>query len=378
MVSSASLTLWIGFHILILSMLALDLGVFNRKSHEVSLKEAAIWSVVWVVLSLGFNAFVWNTMGRDRGLEFLTGYLIEKSLSADNIFVFVVIFNFFVVPKSYHHRVLFWGIIGALIMRGAFIAAGTALIAAFHWILYIFGAFLIYTAFKLAFSKDEGVHPERNPVVNYFRKWFPVTPGYVENKFFVPQDGRWIATPLFLVLLVVETTDLIFALDSIPAVFAITRDPFIVYTSNVCAILGLRAFYFLLAGVMGMFRYLKPGLAIILGFVGVKMCIEKWLDISIGVSLGIVALVLAAAIALSIYAERKERRQKGAPSADSAASPAAGGIRDAENGICHICKEEFPISRLARAAGTEELTCEICLQASSQSSLGGDVPRLGA
>ncbi|MBI2194782.1 MAG: TerC family protein [Planctomycetes bacterium] len=307
------LSFWFGFHVLIFFMLALDLGIFHRKTHEVGLKEAAIWSVVWVGLSLFFNLFVWHQFGKQRALEFLTGYIIEKSLSVDNVFVFVVIFNFFVVPASYHHRVLFWGILGALMMRGAFIAAGTALISRFHWILYVFGAFLIYTAIKLAFSKDEGVHPERNPVVIHFRRWFPVTANYVEAHLFVRQDGRWMATPLFLVLLVVETTDLIFALDSIPAVFAITREPFIVYTSNVCAILGLRALYFLLAGVMGMFRYLKPGLAIILGFVGLKMCLEKWIDISIGHSLGVVAAVLFGAVALSILAERRER---GRPSAD--------------------------------------------------------------
>src|SRR5512145_1006247 len=273
--------LWIGFNLFVLAMLALDVGVFHRKSHAVSGREALIWSVVWISLSLVFNAviyFFWDRMmpastytNREAALAFFTGYLIEKSLSVDNIFVFILIFSFFAVPSAYQHRVLFWGILGALIMRGTLIAVGAALLHEFHWIIYIFGAFLIFTGIRMAWQHDENVEPDKNPVVRFFRKFMPVTENFEEDKFFIRRAGKLFATPLFLILLVVESTDLIFAVDSIPAIFAVTQEPFIVYTSNVFAILGLRALYFLLADVIHRFHYLKVGLSAVLVFVGVKM-----------------------------------------------------------------------------------------------------------
>src|SRR5688500_4567604 len=287
--------LWIGFNLFVLAMLALDLGVFHRKSHAVSGKEALIWSVVWISLSLAFNAviyFFWDRMmpqssytNSEAALAFLTGYLIEKSLSVDNIFVFILIFSFFAVPAAYQHRVLFWGILGALIMRGTLIAVGAALLKEFHWIIYVFGAFLIYTGIRMARHQDEELKPQDNPVVKFFRRFMPVTEDFVGDKFFVRRAGVLFATPLFLILLIVESTDLVFAVDSIPAIFAVTRDPFLVYTSNVCAILGLRALYFLLAGVIHKFHYLKLGLAAVLTFVGVKMLLGSVYEIPITTSL---------------------------------------------------------------------------------------------
>lgn len=266
--------LWIGFNLFVLAMLALDLGVFHRKTHVISAKEAAVWSVVWISLSLLFNAgiyFFWDRLVPDSGYSnseaafaFFTGYLIEKSLSVDNIFVFILIFSYFRVPAAYQHRVLFWGILGALIMRGILIVIGAALLKEFHWLIYVFGAFLIFTGIRMALSQHEEVQPEHNPVVRFFRKLMPVTASYEEAKFFVRRAGILMATPLFLVLLIVESTDLVFAIDSIPAIFAVTQDPFIVYTSNVFAILGLRALYFLLANVMEKFQYLKLGLSFVL------------------------------------------------------------------------------------------------------------------
>ena len=297
---------WIGFNVVVLAILALDLGVLHRRSEKVTLKQAAIWSTIWVVLSLSFAASIYLTMGKQRGLEFLTGYLIEYALSVDNIFVFVLIFTYFNVPEKYQHRVLFWGIIGALVLRGVMIVAGSALVTRFAWTLYIFGAFLVITGIRMALQKDEAAYnPERDPVLRLARKIIPVTTDYHGKKFFVrePQTGggtRLAATPLFIVLLIVDTTDVVFATDSIPAIFAVTRDPFIVYTSNVCAILGLRSLYFLLAGIVDKFVYLKLGLSLVLVFIGAKMLLEAVFHIPIGVSLGVVALVLASSIGASI------------------------------------------------------------------------------
>ena len=297
---------WIGFNVVVLAILALDLGVLHRRSEKVTLKQAAIWSTIWVVLSLSFAASIYLTMGKQRGLEFLTGYLIEYALSVDNIFVFVLIFTYFNVPEKYQHRVLFWGIIGALVLRGVMIVAGSALVTRFAWTLYIFGAFLVITGIRMALQKDEAAYnPERDPVLRLARKIIPVTTDYHGKKFFVrePQTGggtRLAATPLFIVLLIVDTTDVVFATDSIPAIFAVTRDPFIVYTSNICAVLGLRALYFLLAGIVDKFVYLKLGLSLVLVFIGAKMLLEAVFHIPIGVSLGVVALVLALSIGASI------------------------------------------------------------------------------
>ncbi len=296
--------LWIGFLVFVFAMLALDLGVFNRSAHQVSMREALAWSVVWISMALVFNGLIWHWFGRQRALEFLTGYLIEKALSVDNLFVFLVIFSFFAVPGRLQHRVLFWGILGALVMRGLFIGVGAALIHAFHWIMYVFGAFLVYTGFKLFRDQGVEVHPEHNPVVKLFRRFVRSVSNYREASFFVREDGRWSATPLLLVLLVVEATDIVFAVDSIPAIFAITQDPYIVFTSNIFAILGLRALYFLLAASMGKFRFLKFGLSFVLVFVGAKMLGEKYYDVPIGVSLAVVALLLGGSVVASfLYPE---------------------------------------------------------------------------
>lgn len=300
-----SIALWIGFNLFVLAMLALDLGVFHRKAHGVSLKEATIWSAVWVALALAFNAGIYWLRGPDPAIQFLTGYLIEKSLSVDNIFVFALIFGYFAVPAAYQHRVLFWGILGALVLRAAFILAGSALLAAFHWILYVFGAFLVLTGIKMALHRNTELHPENNPVLRLVRRLLPVTPQYREDRIFVREAGRWVATPLFLVLVLVESTDVVFALDSIPAIFAVTKDPFIVYTSNVFAILGLRSMYFLLAGVMGKFVYLKLGLSAVLVFVGVKMTLTDLYKIPSPVSLGVIAALLTAAIVASLIKTRR-------------------------------------------------------------------------
>ncbi|HBY94204.1 MAG TPA: hypothetical protein DEP84_09615 [Chloroflexi bacterium] len=291
---------WILFNAFVLVLLALDLGVFHRKAHAVSTKEAAAWSVVWITLALLFNIGVYFVAGREPALEFLTGYLIEKSLSVDNIFVFVLLFAYFNVPAAYQHRVLFWGILGALIMRGALIGIGAYLIEQFHWVLYIFGAFLIFTGFRMAFQREQEIDVESNAVVRLVRRILPITSHYRGTRFFIREAGRLVATPLLVVLLVVETTDLIFALDSIPAIFAVTQDPFLVYTSNVFAILGLRALYFLLAGVIERFHFLKLGLSVILVFIGTKMLIENRYPIPITVSLGVVAAVLVISVLASL------------------------------------------------------------------------------
>ncbi len=298
--------LWVGFNLFVVAMLALDLGVFHRRAHAVTLREAAAWSIVWVALALAFNGLIYWMWGYERALEFLTGYLIEKSLSVDNLFVFLMIFSYFAVPNIYQHRVLYWGILGALIMRGAFIATGVALLNRFHWMIYVFGGFLVITGIRLLFSTEKEVEPEKNPILRVVRRIVPVTSQYHGQSFFVRLEGRVWATPLLLVLVVVETTDLVFALDSIPAIFAVTRDPFIVYTSNVFAILGLRALYFLLAGVMDMFRFLQVGLAIVLTFVGCKMLVSEFYKIPIGVSLGVVGAILATAVLASLAFPKRE------------------------------------------------------------------------
>lgn len=292
--------MWAGFIIFILFMLALDLLIFQRKPHEVKLKEALAWSGVWIGLALIFNLGVYIWGGRQQALEFLTGYLLEKSLSVDNIFVFLIIFSYFKVPQKYQHEVLFWGILGALIMRAAFITGGIALINQFHWIIYVFGAFLIFTGIKMAFSKEKEVHPEKSIVLRLFNRIIPVAKDYDGEKFFIKSGARWFATPLLVVLLIIETTDVIFAFDSIPAILAITRKPFIVYTSNVFAILGLRALYFALAGIMRYFHYLNYGLSLILVFVGVKMLLSGVYKIPVGISLIVIACILLISIIASV------------------------------------------------------------------------------
>ena len=296
-----SIYLWIGFNLFILAMLAVDLGIFHRKSHTVGFVEAVSWSAVWVTLALIFNAGIWYYSGQERALAFFTGYLIEKSLSVDNVFVFALLFSYFAVPSQYQHKVLFWGILGALIMRAIMIGVGAVLITKFSWIIYIFGAFLILTGIKMIVKRSEEIHPERNPIVRWFKRFMPVTPDYRGDKFFVREKGVLMATPLFVVLLLVEFTDLIFAVDSIPAIFAVTTDAFIVYTSNVFAILGLRSLYFVLAGVMHKFHYLKIGLGVVLAFVGVKMLLgHSPYKIDTLVSLGVVVSVIAISIIASL------------------------------------------------------------------------------
>jgi len=303
---STSPYLWAAFNGFVLLMLALDLGVFHRKVHAVKVKEAMIWSVVWIVLSFLFAGGVYHFKGPGPAMEYVAGYLIEKALSVDNLFVFLVLFSYFKVPLAYQHKVLFWGILGALIMRATLILVGAALIARFHWIMYIFGGFLVFTAIKLAMQKEDGVDPGNNPIVRTIRRFLPISEGFDEPRFFVRVDGKKMATPLFLVLLTVEFTDLVFALDSIPAIFAVTPDPFIIYTSNVFAILGLRSLYFALAGIMDMFHYLKIGLSIILGFVGVKMLIVDYYKIPIGISLAVVGGLLALSIVASMIWPKRE------------------------------------------------------------------------
>jgi tellurite resistance protein TerC len=285
-------------------MLVLDLGVFHRRAHTVKFREALAWSGAWIVLAAIFAVVIFFWHGRTPALEFVTGYVIELSLSVDNLFVFLLIFRFFKVPAINQHKVLFWGILGALIMRAIFIAAGVGLIQRFHWIIYAFGAFLVYSGIKLFFQEEAEIHPEKNPVLRLFRRWVPVTKDYVGNKFFVRSPGLY-ATPLFVVLLVVETTDLLFAVDSIPAILAITRDAFIVYTSNVFAILGLRSMYFALAGMMEMFRYLHYGLSLVLISVGAKMLLSHYFEIPTPVALAVVAGVLAISVIASMANPRK-------------------------------------------------------------------------
>ena len=301
---------WIGFHIFIFLMLALDLGVFHRKSHTVTMREALSWSAVWICLAFAFNVGIYFTRGYDAGLEFLAGYLLEESLSVDNLFIFLLVFSYFKVPADYQHKVLFWGIIGALIMRALFIGIGAVLIAQFHYILYLFGIFLVITGIRMAFDKGEEVNPENNILVKLFRRFFPVSDKYHGSRFFINDEGVQKATLLFIVLLIVEATDILFAVDSIPAVFAVTQDPFIVYTSNIFAILGLRSLYFALAGIMNLFHYLKFGLSIILTFIGVKMLIMDVYKIPIAAALGFVVFVLVASVVASKIWPQEESEQK--------------------------------------------------------------------
>jgi tellurite resistance protein TerC len=302
--------LFVAFTVFVLGMLALDLGVFHRQAHAVSLREAGAWSAVWIALALTFNAGVLYLLGPQAGLEFLTGYLIEKALSVDNVFVFVLIFSYFAVPAHYQHRVLFWGVLGALAMRAAMILAGAVLIEQFHWVIYLFGAFLVFTGVRMATQTEHAIEPEANPVVRLLRRVIPVTQEYHGQRFFVRQAltpggaARLVATPLFVVLVLVETTDLIFAVDSIPAIFAVTQDPFLVYTSNVFAILGLRSLYFLLAGVIHKFHFLKLGLSVVLVFVGAKMLLTDIYKVPIGLSLAVIAVVLGASVGASLLFPR--------------------------------------------------------------------------
>jgi len=299
------LLFWILFNAFVVVMLVLDLCVFHRKAHAIRFKEALAFSAMWVALAGAFAVGVYLWRGRTSALEFGAGYLVEESLSVDNLFVFLLIFRYFRVPSMYQHKVLFWGIVGALIMRGVFIVVGVTLIRSFHWIIYVFGAFLIFTGFKLLRQQEAEIHPEHNPVLKLVRRWIPVTPDYVHGRFFVRQPGLF-ATPLLLVLVVVETTDLLFATDSIPAVLAISHDPFIVYTSNVFAILGLRSLYFALAGMMEVFHYLHYGLSAILMFIGVKMLLSSYYPIPTEVALGVVAGMLAISIGASLAFPARE------------------------------------------------------------------------
>jgi len=300
--------MYVGFLLFVLAMLAIDLGVFHRAAHEVKFKEALGWSIVWISLALVFCVGVYFFYGDDLAKKFLTGYIIEKALSVDNIFVILVLFSYFRVPANLQHRVLFWGILGALVMRAGFIFAGAALIQRFHWIIYVFGVILIYTAFKLVFGGGEP-EPEKNPVLKMIRRFVPTVPDYRGQHFFVVEQGRRMATPLFLVLATVEATDLVFALDSIPAIFAITTDPFIVFTSNIFAVLGLRALFFLLAGVIGKFRFLKYGLALVLAFVGTKMLIVNWVKIPVELSLLVVTVFIAGSVIVSMLFPEQAPRE---------------------------------------------------------------------
>jgi tellurite resistance protein TerC len=294
------LLLWTGFIFFIIGMLVLDMLVLQKKNREISIKEAILWTLFWIVLSLIFNVGIYFYMGFNYALEFLTGYLIEKALSIDNIFVFIIIFTYFDIPAKYQHKVLFWGILGAIVMRAAFIFAGVALIKELHWVVYILGAFLVYIGVRMAVKKEKEIHPEKNPVLRAFNELFPVATGYKGEKFFLKKAGRIAATPLIIVLIVIETTDIVFAIDSIPAILSITVHPFIVFTSNVFAILGLRALYFAISGVMRLFAYLHFGLSAILVFVGVKMLITDFYKIPVSIALIVVGGILTVSIILSL------------------------------------------------------------------------------
>ena len=300
-------TLWIGFNVFVLLMLVLDLGVFHRKATVISVKEALTWTAVWIFLAFLFNVFVYYQLGEEKAFEFFTGYLIEKSLSVDNIFVIILIFSFFNVPAAYQHKVLFWGILGALVMRVCFILAGVELIHKFHWLIYIFGGFLVFTGIRILTQGDLKLNPEKNPVVKFVRKIFRVTPDFEGDKFFIKRENVLWATPLFVVVVLIEATDLIFAVDSIPAILAVSEDSFIVYTSNVFAILGLRSLYFALAGMEKYFTHLKYGLSAILIFVGVKMCIADFYKVPIEISLAFIILTLAVAVLTSMVMQRNDR-----------------------------------------------------------------------
>jgi tellurite resistance protein TerC len=308
---------WAGFILCVMVFLALDLGVFHRRAHVVKFREALAWTALWVALSFLFAGALVPLRGKQEAIEFVTGYIIELSLSMDNVFVIALIFAYFRVPSQYQHRVLFWGILGALVMRGVMIALGAALIQRYEWVLYVFGVFLVFTGIKMLFTSDDGVHPEKNPVVRTARKFFPVSPDFDGHKFTTLAKGGRALTPLAIVLLMVETTDLIFALDSIPAIFSVTKRSFIVFTSNVFAILGLRSLYFVLAGMIDYFRYLKVGLSIVLAFIGVKMLLDphdeppKWfqVEISNALSLAVVGGIILGSILVSLLAARREARK---------------------------------------------------------------------
>lgn len=332
--------LWIGFNAFVLVMLALDLGVFHRKSHAVSVREALVWSGIWIALAMIFNAGVWHYAGPEKALEFFTGYVIEKSLSVDNVFVFALLFTYFAVPPAYHHKVLFWGIIGALVMRAIMIAIGSVLIAKFTWILYLFGAFLILTGIKMAVKKEEKVDPEANPFVRWFKRFMPVTSDFRGDKFLVRENGVRLATPLLVVLVCVEATDLVFAVDSIPAIFAVTTDPFMVYSSNVFAMLGLRSLFFALGGMLNKFHRLKLGLALVLVFVGIKMLLGHTpYKIDTLASLSVVATILAASVVASLVWPAKPG---GAAAAAGANEPSAAGRTGAKTAPDRDALESVP------------------------------------
>jgi tellurite resistance protein TerC len=302
------LWMWVGFLAFVLAMLALDLGVFNRKDHVIRPREALGWSAFWIALALAFGGLVWARYGSDKGLEYLTGYVIEKSLSVDNIFVFVVIFGALGIPAIYQHRVLFWGIVTALVLRGAMIAAGAALLDRFHWVIYVFGAFLVLTGVKLFVARGHAPHPEKSAAFRVLRRAVPATPRFDGHRFFTLENGKRVATPLFFALALIEVTDVIFAVDSIPAIFAVTADPFIVFTSNIFAILGLRSLYFLLAGFVEKFTYLKPSLAFVLVFVGLKMALVDFVKIHPAVSLAVILAILSAGVVASALKARRDAR----------------------------------------------------------------------
>lgn len=297
------------FLVFVVLLLIVDLGVFQRRPHFPTLRNALAWTILWILLAMLFDVFIWFEYGGTRALEFLTGYVVEEALSVDNVFVFIIILSYFAVPKELHHRVLFVGVLSAIILRAVFIVAGSALVSKFHPILYLLGAFLIFTAVKLVMQKETEVHPERNPVIRFMRKYFPLTTAYEGQRFTVRRDGKLFLTPLFLVLVMIESSDIAFATDSIPAIFAITRDTFIIFTSNICAILGLRALYFVVSGFMQQFRYLKTGLSFVLGFIGLKMLIEPWLKIPILYSL----LAIMAMLTISILASLSPLKQQPPP-----------------------------------------------------------------
>ncbi|MBL7997669.1 MAG: TerC family protein [Candidatus Kapabacteria bacterium] len=319
--SEEPLWMWIAFCAFIVLMLWLDLTVFNKKQHTVSIRESLGWTAFWISLAAAFNVGVYYYLGSEKALEFMTGYLIEESLSIDNLFVILLIFGYFKVKPEYQHKVLFWGIFGALVMRMSLIIVGVSLLDKFHWLIYIFGGFLIFTGLKMAIGEEKELHPEQNPVVRLFKLMMPVTSDYRENKFFVMENGRRFATPLFIVVLIVEATDLVFAVDSIPAILAVSRDPFIVYTSNAFAILGLRSLFFALAGIMNIFHYIKYGLAVVLTFIGVKMVIMDWYKIPIQLSLLVVAGVLAASVVLSLLYPKSEQLAEDAHALESDPAP---------------------------------------------------------
>ena len=308
LLNSAPWWAWLGFHLLVFLMLALDLGVFNREAHAPSLKEAALWSGLWIALSLLFNGLLWRTMGAQHGAEFLTGYLLEKTLSVDNLFVFVLLFSAFKVEARHQHRILYWGVLGALVMRAAMILAGTALLNRFHWMIFVFGGFLVYTGLKLLFHGEEiPEDPRHGPIARAFRRLVPYDPEGGYERFWLVREGKRFATPMLLVLVILELMDLLFAVDSIPAVLAVTRNPFIVYTSNIFAILGLRSLYFLLAKLVDRFHTLKLGVAIILTFVGVKMCLGPFFELSIRLSLSVIAAVLAGCLLAGFIRPKHEQ-----------------------------------------------------------------------